>query len=116
MTEECAGQGPVERMVRPGAEARWYCVSKDGRATLCTDKADAIAEVMRDTANWPLHAPYRAVQMVDAAEAAAEIDRLRADAARARGLIQRLATEARQSGDLVRDAEALALAAMYYGA
>ena len=49
-------------------------------------------------------------------DAIAEIDRLHADADRAKGLIRRLATEARQSGDLLRDPEALALAAMYYGA
>jgi predicted DCC family thiol-disulfide oxidoreductase YuxK len=55
---------------RPASEARWYCVSKDGRATLCADEADAIAEVARDTADWPLHAPYRAVQLADAAELA----------------------------------------------
>jgi hypothetical protein len=49
-------------------------------------------------------------------DAIAEIERLHADAERAKSLIRRLATEARQSGDLVRDPEALALAAMYYGA
>ena len=57
-------------MVRPGAGALWYCVSKDGRATLCTDEDDAIAEVARDTVDWPLHAPYRAVQLVDVANVA----------------------------------------------
>lgn len=67
-TEAPAVLGPVERQVRPGAEARWYCVSKDGRATLCADADDATAEVARDTADWPLHAPYTAVQLVDAAQ------------------------------------------------
>lgn len=41
---------------------------------------------------------------------------LLADAARANELIRRLAKEARQSGDLAQDPEALALAEMYYGA
>ena len=32
---------PVERMVGPGAEARWYCLSREGMATLCADEEDA---------------------------------------------------------------------------
>lgn len=36
-----ADEGPVERVVRPGSEARWYCLSRDGMATLCTDEEDA---------------------------------------------------------------------------
>ena len=49
---------------------RWYCVSNYGRATLCANEADALAEVERDTADWPLHAPYRAVRLVDASAVA----------------------------------------------
>ena len=60
----------VQHTVRPASEARWYCLSKDGRATLCADEADALAEVERDTADWPLHAPYWAVQLVDASAVA----------------------------------------------
>ena len=25
-----ADEGPVERVVRPGSEARWYCLSREG--------------------------------------------------------------------------------------
>jgi hypothetical protein len=94
MTNDTPGQGPVHRVVRPDAEARWYCVSKGGRATLCTDEADAIAEVERDTEDWPLHAPYRAVQMVDVAESLA----LHRDAERYRWLRENTHGEADARG------------------
>ena len=63
-------------------DARWYCLSHNGMATLCAGEADAKAEAERCDAEWPRHAPHRAVQLVDAAE----IERLRADAARYRWL------------------------------
>jgi len=58
--------GPVERMVRPGAEARWYCLSRDGMATLCTDEEDAKGVAAESWVAWPQNGPYRVAQMVDA--------------------------------------------------
>lgn len=96
-TAPTAGHGPVDRLVRHGAEAR------------------PLVERLRQRAHNGI-APMHELARLDMLAAAAEIERMHADADRAKGLIQRLATEARQSGDLVRDPEALALAAMYYGA
>ena len=50
-----------------GAEARWYCVSRDGLATLCKDEADAHETVAGADKSWPLGCPHNAVQLVDAA-------------------------------------------------
>ena len=58
--------GPVERVVRPGAEARWYCLSRDGMATLCTDEEDAKEVAAESWVAWPQNGPYRVAQMVDA--------------------------------------------------
>ena len=59
--------GPVERMVRPGSEARWYCVDAKGMAQLCADEADARWEVADNTKVFPKNAPYGAVQLIDVA-------------------------------------------------
>ena len=48
--------------------ARWYCVSREGIATLCVDEEDAQIEATNAQQNYPLNGPYRAVQMVDAAQ------------------------------------------------
>jgi len=76
MTTEPAGASPVERRAGPDAPApvRWYCVRQDGLATWCKDERDAIATAEQCAVSWPSHGPYRAVQLVDAAE----IERLRA--------------------------------------
>ena len=69
MTDELntnAGAGPVERMVRPGSEARWYCLSREGMATLCTDEEDAKEVAAESWVAWPQNGPYRVAQMVDA--------------------------------------------------
>ena len=61
--------------------ARWYCVNREGMATLCADEADARENVADNDKIWPRHAPHRAVQLVDAAELAtlrAEVQALRA--------------------------------------
>ena len=63
-----ADEGRLEPTVRPAFEARWYCVSRDGLATLCLNEANArdmVAECVRD---YPRQAPYRAVRLVDAEE------------------------------------------------
>ena len=65
--DEChrpAVGGPVERMVRPGAEARWYCVDRNGVAMLCANEADANWEVTDNTKLFPKCAPYIAVRLV----------------------------------------------------
>ena len=71
-TKTPAGAGPVDQLVRP-AEARWYCVDRNGVAMLCANEADANWEVADNTKLLPKCAPYIAVLLVDAAE----IDRLR---------------------------------------
>jgi hypothetical protein len=53
---------------------RWYCVSRDGLATLCKDEADARATARGSDQAWRTAGPHRAVQLVDAAE----VQRLRA--------------------------------------
>jgi hypothetical protein len=50
------------------SEANWYCVSQDGVATLFVDKDDAEANAKVANRLFPGYAPYRAVQLVDAAE------------------------------------------------
>ena len=80
---------PVQGPVRPHepAPARWYCVSREGLATLCKDEADAHETVAGCDKSWPLGGPHRAVQLVDAfdldglrvanAVLADELDRMR---------------------------------------
>ena len=72
-----AGSSPVERPVRPGSEARWYCLDRDGVAMLCKDEADARAQVLENDGCWPKRAPHRAALLGDVAALAAEIARLR---------------------------------------
>ena len=60
-----ADAGPVERMVRPGSEARWYCLSRDGLATLCADEEDALEVAAESWVLYPNNGPYRVAQMVD---------------------------------------------------
>ena len=52
----------------PAAEARWYCVSRDGMATLCVDELDACYTAEQSDKNWQASSPHRAVRLVDAAE------------------------------------------------
>ena len=63
-----ADAGPVERPVRPAAEARWYCIGRNGIATLCADQRDAKEVAFESDAQWPREAPHRAVQLVGASE------------------------------------------------
>ena len=56
---------------------RWYCVSRHGLATICKDKADALAEVIAQERDYPRSGPYRAVMFGDVAAERAEIARLR---------------------------------------
>lgn len=51
----------------------WYMLARDGRATLCTDKADAELEAKEADAAWPDMGPYRAVQLVEAEKLASAI-------------------------------------------
>ena len=70
-TDDCrrpAVAGPVQRQVRPGAEARWYCIDANGMAQLCANEADANWEVADNTKVFPKNAPYRAVRLVDSRE------------------------------------------------
>ncbi len=57
--------GQVERPVRPAAEARWYCLSREGMATLCADEEDAKEVAAESWVLYPNNGPYRVAQMVD---------------------------------------------------
>jgi len=46
----------------------WYCIGKDGIATLCADKDDAEQSAKLASLDWPRNAPYRAVQLVEVDE------------------------------------------------
>lgn len=64
------------------ADARWYCVSRNGLATLCKDEADAREIAMQCDRSWPLGRPHRAALLGDVAaerEQCAAIVRARAD-------------------------------------
>ena len=67
--------GQLEFPVRPASEARWYCVGRNGIATLCADQQDAKSVAFESDAQWPREAPHRAVQLVDIAALAAERER-----------------------------------------
>ena len=61
------GAGRADRPVRPAAVARWYCLSREGMATLCTDEENAKEVAAESFVLYPQNGPYRAVQMVDGA-------------------------------------------------
>ena len=48
-------------------EPRWYCITSDGAATLCVDRADAEQNAADADIQFPRRAPHRAVQLVEAA-------------------------------------------------
>ena len=50
-------------------EGRWYMVTHDGMATLCTDREDAEKEAKDADMAWPHSGPHRAVQLVEASMA-----------------------------------------------
>lgn len=55
--------------------ARWYCVGRDGLATLCKDEADALANAKGADVLYARQAPHRAVMLGDvAAERGARIE------------------------------------------
>jgi hypothetical protein len=66
MNNDAAGASPVDCRVRPlVAEARWYCVSREGMATLCKDEEDARANAAHCDQAWRAGGPHRAVRLVD---------------------------------------------------
>ena len=65
MNDHTAGASPVDRTVRPAAEARWYCLDRDGVAMLCKDEEDARAQVVENDDCWPQRAPHRAALLGD---------------------------------------------------
>lgn len=73
MSNDIAGASPVDRTVRPAAEARWYCLDRDGVAMLCKDEADARAQVIEHDDCWPRRAPHRAALLGDVSAADAHI-------------------------------------------
>lgn len=56
-------ESAANRMTEP----RWYCLSREGMATLCTDKADAEMTAINADELYPRAGPHRAVQLVEAA-------------------------------------------------
>lgn len=52
----------VRKMVQP---LGWYCVSRDGLATQCADRDDALQCAKLGALDWPNSAPYRAVQLCE---------------------------------------------------
>jgi hypothetical protein len=56
------------RLEQARATARWYCIDRQGMATLCAGEDDARREVERSGQSWPRSGPHRAVQLVDLAE------------------------------------------------
>jgi hypothetical protein len=65
--EQCCPAEPVtagaQNTGRPSSAARWYCVSRDGVATLCADEADARAEAQQSDLTWSTGVPHLAVQL-----------------------------------------------------
>jgi len=43
----------------------WYMITSDGYVTLCADRLDAEQTARDADAEWPRHAPHRAVQLVE---------------------------------------------------
>ena len=60
--------GPVQRKLGQAAEARWYCLDRDGVAMLCKDEEDARAQAVENDACWPGRAPHRAALLGDVSE------------------------------------------------
>jgi hypothetical protein len=79
----------------PPLPLRWYCVSRDGLATLCKDEADARMIASDGDRKYPRGAPYRAVLLGDAAAAVAaeraELEALRAEVERLRAALATIA-------------------------
>jgi hypothetical protein len=44
---------------------RWYCVSKDGLATLCTGEDDAIETAEQSDIRFPQQSPHTAARLID---------------------------------------------------
>ena len=55
---------------QPAQESRWYCIDNIGMATLCADEEDAKQNAKLAEREWPLHAPYKAVQLCEYASLA----------------------------------------------
>lgn len=56
----------VDLVLGPLVE-RWYCVNNIGVATLCKDKADAIANAKNCDSAYPAYGPHRAALLGDVA-------------------------------------------------
>jgi hypothetical protein len=56
----------------PVQELRWYCIGKNGMATLCVDENDAKQSAKLAEQSWPRNAPYRAAQLCDYTPTAAQ--------------------------------------------
>lgn len=66
----CMGHG---EQIKGYEMNHWYMLARDGRATLCTDKADAELEAKEADAAWPDMGPHRAMQLVEAEKLASAI-------------------------------------------
>jgi len=88
--------GPVQRKLGQAAEARWYCLDRDGVAMLCKDKADAQAQVIENDDCWPARAPHRAVLLGD-------VTGLHAELRHARDGLTKGRTRMREDNELLRE-------------
>lgn len=70
--EDTTTAGPLALSLHAGlgpnatAVARWYCVSREGMATLCVDEEDARANAASSDQAWRAGSPHRAARLVDA--------------------------------------------------
>lgn len=102
----------------PATPARWYCVSRDGVATLCVDEEDARANARHCDRAWPASGPHRAAQLADLELLAKHetdcAEASKAEAAALRALVQAIADKRHTYGwgpeaDAAIDAARLAL-------
>ena len=64
--------GKDEFISRAAAADRWYCLSREGQATLCRDEADARKTAAGSDVLYHRGAPHRAVRLVEATDPPAE--------------------------------------------
>lgn len=86
-------------------EPRWYSVDRNGVATLCADRENAEREAAEAAWQWPVNAPYLAVQLADATGL---LDQHRRDSAELRRLCAERDEARRERDELRSERENLA--------
>lgn len=87
---------------QPQAAPHWYCLSRDGLATLCADEEDAKEVAAESFALYPQHGPYRAVQMIETGTAGSALaeQHEREDVGKMRTALRVISTWAQFDGEL----------------